>query len=212
MSNGRLIQEDDNNETRVLCFTCIDLLGPQKLNARISDMLIAIQPPTARMEASLARSGIPTLTSRQQVDLLGQLNCDWVSQCCVRKKETPGSCTICNRPVHYECQLSWERYADLSHEKKLTSQVCREHQPEYKHWREIHIKPVEEHEKEARAKLDLNSFVWAREGEHEGAVLHQCKILDRIAEFGQVWVKWTSTGKIMRIPRSNVEEPTQSRG
>ena len=54
--------------------------------------------------------------------------------------------------------------------------------------------------------------MWAREGEHEGAVLHQCQILDRIAEFGQVWVKWTSTGKIMRIPRSNIEEPTQDRG
>jgi hypothetical protein len=28
LSNGRLIQEDDNNETRALCFTCIHLLGP----------------------------------------------------------------------------------------------------------------------------------------------------------------------------------------
>ncbi len=71
---------------------------------------------------------------------------------------------------------------------------------------------MEEHEKEARAKEALKSFVWAREGEHKGAVLHQCQILDRIAEFGQVWVKWTSTGKIMRIPRSNIEEPTQGRG
>jgi len=108
--------------------------------------------------------------------------------------------------------LSWERYADLSHEKKITSQVCREHHPKYQHWQKVHIKPVEEHEKEARAKEDLNSFVWALEGEHEGAVVHQCQILDRIAEFGQVWVKWTSTGKIMCIPRSNIDKPTQGRG
>ncbi len=31
------------------------------------------------------------------------------------------------------------------------------------------------HEKEARAKEALNSFVWAREGEHEGANYHQCQ-------------------------------------
>jgi hypothetical protein len=46
LSNGRLIQEDDNNETRAICFKCIDLLlearkleEAQKLNARISDMI-----------------------------------------------------------------------------------------------------------------------------------------------------------------------------
>ena len=70
---------------------------------------------------------------------------------------------------------------------------------------------MEEHEKEVRAKEDLNSFVWARDGEHKGAVVHQCQILNRIAEFGQVWVKWTSTRKIMCIPRSNIEDPTQGR-
>jgi len=82
--------------------------------------------------------------------------------------------------------LSWERYADLSHEEKITSQVCREHHPKYQHWWKVHIKSVEEHEKEARAKEDLNLFVWAWEGEHKGAVVHQCQILDRISEFGQV--------------------------
>jgi len=52
LSNGHLIQEDDNNETRAICFTCIALLleackleEAQKLNARISDML-AVPPPT----------------------------------------------------------------------------------------------------------------------------------------------------------------------
>jgi len=68
------------------------------------------------------------------------------------------------------------------------------------------------HEKEARAKEVLNSFVWAREGEHKGANYHQCQVLDRIAEKGQVWVKWTSTGNIMCIPTLNIEEPTQGRG
>ena len=68
------------------------------------------------------------------------------------------------------------------------------------------------HEKEARAKEALNSFVWAREGEHEGANYHQCQVQDRIAEKGQVWVKWTSTGDIMCILTSNIEEPTQGRG
>ena len=188
VDNGRNIEQDDNNKTRALCFTCIASLSgfpvaARTLEARKASM-VAPRPPTSRVQ-------------------LGLLNCDWVSQCCVRKKETPGSCTLCNRPVHFECQLSWERYADLSHEKKITSQVCREHHPKYQHWQNVHIKPVEEHEKEARAKEDLNSFVWAREGEHEGAVLHQCQILDRIAEFGHVWVKWTSTGKIMCTPRSN---------
>jgi hypothetical protein len=188
LNNGRNIEQDDNNKTRALCFTCIASLAgfpvaAHTLEARKASM-VAPHPPTSRVQ-------------------LGLLNCDWVSQCCVRKKETPGSCTLCNRPVHFECQLSWERYADLSHEKKITSQVCREHHPKYQHWQKVHIKPVEKHEKEARAKEDLNSFVWALEGEHEGAVVHQCQILNRIAEFGQVWVKWTSTGKIMCIPRSN---------
>jgi len=41
---------------------------------------------------------------------------------------------------------------------------------------------------QARAKEALNLFVW-----------------------GQVWVKWTSTGNIMCIPTSNIEEPTQGR-
>ena len=69
---------------------------------------------------------------------------------------------------------------------------------------------MEEHEKEARAKEAVNSFVWACEGEHEGAVVHQCQLLNRISENGQVWVKWTSTGKIMCIPKSNnIEKPIQ---
>jgi len=170
LNNVRIIEQDDNNETCALCFRCIALLlgfpiAARTVEARIASML-APHPPTAR------------------VQWLGQLNCDWVSQCCVRKKETPGCCILCNHTVHYECQLSWERYADLSHEKKLTCQVCREHHPKYQHWRKVHIKPVEEHEKEARAKEALNSFVWAREGEHKGAVVNQCQILDRIAEFG----------------------------
>jgi hypothetical protein len=218
MSNGRLIQEDDNNETRALCFKCIALLlearkfeEAQKLNARMSDML-AVPPLTARMEASpqkLEARSVPPMTRRE--DFLGQLKCDWLSQSCVRKTETPDTCTQCNRPVHFQFQLSWERYADLSHEKKCTSQVCPQHHPEYQHWRELHIKPVAVHEKEAREKEALNSFVWAREGEHEGANYHQCQVLDRIAEKGQVWVKWTSTVNIMCIPTSNIEEPTQGR-
>ncbi len=51
LSNGHLIQEDDNNEILALCFTCIALLlearkweEAQKLNACISDML-AVPPP-----------------------------------------------------------------------------------------------------------------------------------------------------------------------
>ncbi len=58
LSNGHLIQEDENNETCTLCFKCIALLlearkfeEAQKLNACISDML-GVPPPTARMEDS----------------------------------------------------------------------------------------------------------------------------------------------------------------
>ena len=43
---------------------------------------------------------------------------------------------------------------------------------------------MEEYEKEAKAKEAVTSFVWAREGEQEGAVVHQCQLLDRIAEKG----------------------------
>ena len=85
LSNGRLIQEDDNNETRALCFKCIVLLmearkfeEAQKLNARMSDML-AVLPPTARMEASpqkLEARSVPPMTRRE--DFLGQLKCDWL--------------------------------------------------------------------------------------------------------------------------------------
>ena len=83
----------------------------------------------------------PPPTAR--VQLLGQLNCDWVTHCCVMKDETPDHCTFwldssskqCTRPVHFECQLAWERYAKLSHEKKVSSKVCREHHPQYLHWR-----------------------------------------------------------------------------
>jgi len=35
---------------------------------------------------------IPSPTAR--VSLLGQLNCDWVTQCCVRKEDTPDHCTF----------------------------------------------------------------------------------------------------------------------
>ncbi len=106
MSNGRLIQEDNNNETRTLCFKCIALLlearkfeEAQKLNVCISDML-AVPPPTARMEASLQKLEariVPPMTRR--VDFLGQLKCDWLSQSCVRKTETPDTCTQCNHPM-----------------------------------------------------------------------------------------------------------------
>ena len=34
----------------------------------------------------------PPPTARMQ--LLGQLNCDWVTQCCVMKDETPDHCTF----------------------------------------------------------------------------------------------------------------------
>jgi hypothetical protein len=100
----------------------------------------------ARQAAMLA---VPSPTAR--VQLLGQLNCDWVTQCCVRKEETPDHCTFgldsssrqCTRPVHFECQLAWETYAKLSHKKKCSSKVCREHHPQYQHWQEEHLKPVE---------------------------------------------------------------------
>ncbi len=49
----------------------------------------------------------------------------------------------CTRPVHFECQLAQERYAKLSHEKKVSSKVCREHHPQYQHWREVHKETVE---------------------------------------------------------------------
>jgi hypothetical protein len=39
-----------------------------------------------------AMLAIPSQTVR--VQLLGQLNCDWVKQCCVRKEETPDHCTF----------------------------------------------------------------------------------------------------------------------
>ena len=130
MSNGRLIQEDDNNETRALCFKCIALLlearkfeEAQKLKARISGML-AVPPPTARMEASpqkLEARSVPPMTRR--VDFLEQLKCDWLSQSCVRKTETPDTCTQCNCPVHFECQLSWESYANLSHKEMYISSL-----------------------------------------------------------------------------------------
>jgi hypothetical protein len=75
---------------------------------------------------------VPSPTAR--VQLLGQLHCDWVTQCCVRKEETPDHCTFgldsssrqCTRPVHFECQLAWETYAKLSHKKNCSSKVCRE--------------------------------------------------------------------------------------
>ena len=77
-----------------------------------------------------AMLAIPSPTSR--VSLLGQWNCDWVIQCCVRKVDTPDHCTFgldsssrrqCTRPVHFECQLAWETYAKLSHEKRCSSKV-----------------------------------------------------------------------------------------
>jgi len=77
-----------------------------------------------------------------RVTLLGQMNCDWVLQCCVRKEETPDHCTFgldsssrqqCARPVHFECQLAWETYAKLSNEKKCSSKVCRKQHPQYQH-------------------------------------------------------------------------------
>jgi len=68
LSNGHLIQEDDNNETRALCFTCIALLlearkfeEAQKLNARISDML-AVPPPTGINMTTAATSAAATVT------------------------------------------------------------------------------------------------------------------------------------------------------
>ena len=121
--------------------------------------MLAIPSPTARVDPIEARTlearkaamlAVPSPTAR--VHLLGQLNCDWVTaQCWVRKEETPDHCTIgldcltrqCTRPVHFECQLAWETYAKLSHEKKCSSKVCREHHPQYQLWREVHMEPVE---------------------------------------------------------------------
>ena len=74
LNNGRIIEQDDNNKTRTLCFTCIDPL---------SGFLIAA--PTLEVRKASMLAPCP-LTSRVQ---LGLLNCDWVSQCCVKKKETP---------------------------------------------------------------------------------------------------------------------------
>jgi len=54
--------------------------GEDPIEARIVDAheaaMLAVPSPTAR------------------VQLLGQLNCDWVTQCCVRKEETPDHCTF----------------------------------------------------------------------------------------------------------------------
>jgi len=68
LSNGHLIQEDDNNETRALCFKCIALLlearkfeEAQKLNARISDML-AVPPPTQINMTTAATSAAARVT------------------------------------------------------------------------------------------------------------------------------------------------------
>jgi hypothetical protein len=67
--------------------------------------MLGIPPPTARVETSplsesqkLEARSVPPMTRR--VDFLGQLKCDWLSQSCVRKTETPDTCTQCNRPVH----------------------------------------------------------------------------------------------------------------
>ena len=78
LNNGRIIEQDDNNKTRALCFTCI---------VPLSGFPIAARTLKARKASMLA----PRPPARLQ--LLGQLNCDWVSHCCVRKTETPGSCT-----------------------------------------------------------------------------------------------------------------------
>ncbi len=68
LSNGHLIQEDDNNETCALCFKCIALLlearkfeEAQKLNARISDML-AVPPPTQINMTTAVTSAAATVT------------------------------------------------------------------------------------------------------------------------------------------------------
>ena len=126
------------------------LEAQRTLEARKAAML-AVLSPTARVDPIEVRTlearkaamlAVPSPTAR--VQLLGQLNCDWVTQCCVRKGETPDHCTFgldgltrqCTRPVHFECQLAWETYAKLSHEKKCSSKICREHHPQYQHWRE----------------------------------------------------------------------------
>ena len=215
LNNGRIIELDDNNETRTLCCICIAPLSAGLMKSSIDNRAATMLLPIETRKAAMLVIHPPT----GRMQYLGLCNCDWVTQCCVRKKETPDRCTFglnssskqCSRPVHFECQVSWERYARLSHEKKCTYRVCREHHPEYQLWQEVDRKPVDEHEKEARAKEAVNSFVWAREGEHKGAVVHQCQLLDRIAEKGQVWVKWTSTGKIVCTPQSNIEKPTQGR-
>jgi len=69
LSNGRLIQEDDNNETCEICFTCIAPLSleahtlkeAQKLKARISDMFAA-PPPTGINMTTEATSVAATIT------------------------------------------------------------------------------------------------------------------------------------------------------
>ncbi len=109
LNNRRIIEQDDNNKTPTHCFRCI-------------------APLSRLMKSSIEKS-------TAKVQWLGLCNCDWVTQSCVRKKKTPDCCTFglkslskqCHRPVHVECQLSWERYANLSHEKKCTSRLCREH-------------------------------------------------------------------------------------
>jgi hypothetical protein len=113
----------------------------------IEERTLEAQPTLEACKAAML--AVPSPTAR--VQLLGQLNCDWVTQCCMRKGETPDHCTFgldgltrqCTRPVHFESQLAWETYAKLSHEKKCSSKICREHHPQYQHWREVHIKPVE---------------------------------------------------------------------
>jgi hypothetical protein len=96
------------------------LEAQRTLEARKAAML-AVLSPTARVDPIEVRTlearkaamlAVPSPTAR--VQLLGQLNCDWVTQCCVRKGETPDHCTFgldgltrqCTRPVHFECQLA----------------------------------------------------------------------------------------------------------
>jgi hypothetical protein len=51
-----------------------------------------VESRKAAMLAVSSPTAVPSPTAR--VQLLGQLNCDWVTQCCVRKEETPDHCTF----------------------------------------------------------------------------------------------------------------------
>jgi len=80
LNNRCIIKQDDNNETRALCFRCIAPLSGLMKSSIEDHTATMLLPIEARKAAMLA---IPPPTGR----VLQLCNCDWVTQSCVRKKE-----------------------------------------------------------------------------------------------------------------------------